>query len=148
MSWDEYKHAIVYVHISGTCLTFSTVCVLRRRKNETKKSFLTIPSMDFSIGFPLRPGRVVVFFLSLPKSGKCSILQTGKFFCSGEWKKNALGNGKLVPVTRMFFSSLNNGKFHRHPRNPVIFLTVQGLEYLELGSVDQRLVFLEQESVE
>ena len=86
MSWAEYKHAIVCVHISGTCLTFSTVCVLRRRKNETK-SFLTIPSMDFSIGFPLRPGRVVVFFLSLPMSGKCSILQTGKFFCSGEWKK-------------------------------------------------------------
>ena len=66
MSWNEYKHAIVYVHISGTCLTFLTVCVLRRRKNETK-SFLTITSMDFSIGFPLRPGRVMVFSFPFPR---------------------------------------------------------------------------------
>ena len=35
-----------------------------------------------------------------------------KIFLLWRIEKNALGNGKLVPVTRMFFSSLNYGKFH------------------------------------
>ena len=123
MSWNDYKHAIVYVHISGTCLTFLTVCVLRRRKNETK-SFFYHPLHRFFHWFSTKAREVGGFFPFLSQEWKMSHPLEWNIFPLWRMEKNALGNGKLVPVTRMFLSSLKTGTFHQHPRNPVIFLTV------------------------
>ena len=85
--------------------------------------------MDFSNFFPLRPGRVVVFsfpFLGMenvpyPRIGHFPTLERGK---------NALENGKLIPVTRVFLSSLKAEKFYKHPRNPQFFLQCSELGQL------------------